>query len=402
MEIGMIAVVGGCYAEICFVPRWDHIYGSAGRAAAALSSLTRVDLYTLLSSQFRTDFHLAMSVYDVTHHFVPQDCAVTFQYLHPLASPYRFIDGQLPESGSLPHVRSENILVFGMVEYDPVVHGSRVVYDPQSDKPKLFSQSGSTAGELVYVLNALELEKITDLADVGDAAALLLRTESALAIVVKKGPFGATVFSSDGEVTDIPCYRARRVFKIGSGDIFAAAFAYFWQVGAESLANAADLASRAVACYVETQDAFIPDKIDLIRDFNQRVTTPPGLVYLAAPFFSLEQRWLLEETKALLESFGCRVFSPLHVVGTGRPNIETATEDLAGLQECKAVLALLNDNDTGTIFEVGYGTAIGKVTVVYAERNSSRDLVMLDGSGALIFPDYCSAVYNAVWESGGS
>lgn len=397
----MTAVVGGCYAEVCLVPSWNHIYGSAGRAAAAISSRTNdVELHTLLSSQFRTDFLFTMALYDITHRFIEQECSISFEYLHPLASPYLFIDGQMPSAGSLPHVRSKNVLVFGMVEYVPTVHGERVVYDPQSNKPKLFSSTGSTAQELVYVLNQMELEKLTGNTVLREAGLKLLTDENAVAIVVKRGPLGVAVFTrGSDDVQFVPCFRARRLFKIGSGDIFAAAFAYFWQTENESIMDAADLASRTVACYAETQDAFIPTKDELIRGYNEAITGTPGSIYLAAPFFSLEQRWILEETKLLLENFGCRVFSPLHQVGSGRSNSEIAVEDLQGLTSCNAILALVNDNDTGTIFEIGYGKAKDKSVVVYAERNSGRDLTMLDGSNCLVFPDFSSAVYNAIWES---
>lgn len=101
-----------------------------------------------------------------------------------------------------------------------------------------------------------------------------------------------------------------------------------------------------------------------------------------------------------MEYFGCRVFSPLHEVGTNRPQEEIFVEDLRGLNGCTAIMALINDNDTGTIFEIGYGQAKMKRVVIYGERNSARDLMMLSGPGCLVFPDYCSAVYNAVWESG--
>jgi bifunctional ADP-heptose synthase (sugar kinase/adenylyltransferase) len=301
--------------------------------------------------------------------------------------------------GTLPHVRRDNILVFGMVEYVPCVHGNRVVYDPQSNQPKTFSSSGSTANELIYVLNELELERITNLTNLKEAADKLLSDEKAVAIVVKRGPRGAAIFTRDEHTVFIPCYRARRVFKIGSGDMFAAAFAYFWQMGNERIAEAADLASRAVACYAETQDASIPSKEELLKGYNEPVEGRPGSVYLAAPFFSLEQRWILEETKLILENFGCDVFSPFHAVGTGLTNAQLAEEDLKGLVNCDAILGLINDNDTGTIFEIGFGSATKKKTVLYAERNSPRDFTMLDGTGCLIFPDYSSAVYNAVWES---
>jgi len=81
----VISVVGGCYAELCLVPSWNHIYGSAGRAAAALSSRCQVELFSLLSIEFEADFLFSMSAYDnVTHHSMEQTCAVSFEYLHRL------------------------------------------------------------------------------------------------------------------------------------------------------------------------------------------------------------------------------------------------------------------------------------------------------------------------------
>lgn len=398
----MISVVGGCYAEQCAVPAWNHIYGSAGRAAAAISSRGAATLHTLLSTKFENDFLFSMAACEVSHQFSSVNCSITFDYLHPLAAPTIYTDGKHPDAGVLPHIRGEHILYFGMMEYVPTVHGNRVVYDPQG-RALLFSKSGSTAEELVYVLNESELSGIAevekiDVKSIHEAALFVLKRERALAVIVKRGPLGATIFDASGSI-NISCFRARRVFKIGSGDIFAAAFSFFWMDGGETIANAADLASRAVACYVETQDAFIPTKEQLLKDYNQPISNPPNSVYIAAPFFSLEQRWLLEETKSLLEYFGCTVFSPFHNVGTGRSNSALAEGDLSGLIESAAVLALINDNDVGTIFEVGFAKAKKKRVVIYAEKNSPRDLTMLDGTSCLVVPDYCSAVYSAVWES---
>jgi len=342
-----------------------------------------------------------MSPYDIVHRFVSQSYSVEFQYLHPLSAPYYSELGEKLISGSMRPVRADNILCFGMMEYTPVVHGAgKVVYDPQGSTENLFSSAGSTARELIYVLNERELQSLTGTDDLQAAGEALLQRESnTIAVILKRGPLGLTVFQP-GRSEDLPAYRARRVFKIGSGDIFAAAFAYFWMIGGDSIEIAADLASRCAACYVETQDAYIPEKNELLRDFNNPVIGSPGSIYLASPFFSLEQRWLVEESKNLLEGFGCRVFSPLHEVGTGKTNQIIATEDLVGLDRSNAVIALINDGDTGTVFEIGYGIARKKPVVVYAERNNARDLTMLDGTGCLVFPDYCSAIYNAVWESG--
>jgi nucleoside 2-deoxyribosyltransferase len=124
----------------------------------------------------------------------------------------------------------------------------------------------------------------------------------------------------------------------------------------------------------------------------------PGLIYLAAPFFSLEQLWLVEETKVILEALGAKVFSPLHNVGFGRPQ-DVAPKDLEGLERSESVLAIMNGSDAGTVFEIGYAVAKNKKVNIYADRNLVSDLTMVTGTNCSVYADYCSAVYAAVWDA---
>jgi hypothetical protein len=395
----VITVVGGVYGERCSLPAWDFVYGSGGRAAACISTRTTTQLFTLLSNELKPDFEQILQAYDIHLRPTAHEYTVNFDYLHPLSSPYILKSGNKPEAGVLPIVRENNILLFGMVDYIATVHGKRVVYDPQGgEKVLLFSETGSTASELIYVLNDSELVRAAGETDLAIAADILLRGENAFAVIVKMGPLGAKIFSSEGESFDIPAYRSRRVFKIGSGDVFSAAFAYYWMEGQQSPQSAADLASRSVAAYAETREPYIAPAAEQDRNLIAVRQSAPGQIYLAAPFFSLEQLWLVEETRVILEALGATVFSPLHVVGFGRPK-EIAPKDLSGLDSSVSVLAIMNGSDAGTVFEIGYAVAKRKKISIYADRNLTSDLTMVIGTDCSVFADYCSAVYTAIWDA---
>lgn len=136
-------------------------------------------------------------------------------------------------------------------------------------------------------------------------------------VVVKRGCSGATVHRPGRDPVAVPAYRSARVFKIGSGDVFSAAFAHHWGERGLDAAAAADLASRAVHHFVDTRSLPLPAAADLADQALAPVGGEPGRVYLAAPFFHIAQRWLVEEARDRLHALGASVFSPLHDVGTG-------------------------------------------------------------------------------------
>ncbi|WP_431273193.1 nucleoside 2-deoxyribosyltransferase [Variovorax ureilyticus] len=119
-------------------------------------------------------------------------------------------------------------------------------------------------------------------------------------------------------------------------------------------------------------------------------------VYLAAPFFTLAQLWLVEQTRTQLQQFGLDVFSPYHDVGVGSAD-EVVQADLAGLREVDFVFAVADGLDAGTLVEIGYALARGVPVVIYCENEGEEDLKMMSGSGCIICSDYVSAIYRALW-----
>lgn len=47
-------------------------------------------------------------------------------------------------------------------------------------------------------------------------------------VVIKMGGHGALVATKSSEPTAVPAYKSGNVWKLGSGDVFSAAFTSFW------------------------------------------------------------------------------------------------------------------------------------------------------------------------------
>lgn len=402
-----IHVVGGVYREYCVHPRWNDIYGSAGRAALAIASL---DIDCVLHSYMDESGLQAMNEKGVwletfkaraTH----IEGGVGFRYLHDLAVPV--IHG-LPVAGhpSL-EVREDNVVRFGMLEGDAVVHAKQVVYDPQNVRDsRPFRENGSTAERLALVLNLREARQLARMpVEAAPAVAAKLADEQAAEVVVlKMGPQGALVWTKS-KSSRVPAYRTKRVWKIGSGDCFVAHFAAAWIEQGLSAEHAAEVASRATAYYCETQA--LPTRSDLSTFSPQPVVVSKASeegegetrqVYLAGPFFDLMQLWMVEQARDHLSSMGLRVFSPYHDIGLGAAD-DVVEKDLIAIRESDVVFAIVDGLDPGTIYEVGYARAIGKPVVVFCERHQGEGTKMMEGSGCIMCDDYSTAIYHAQWEA---
>lgn len=394
----MITVVGGVYAERCIEPFWDDVYGSAGRAAAAISAaVPGVRLVTYRAEDLADGLENLAAVYGLTVEGPAMKTGVGFDYMHSLAEP-RITprpDALQPQQPPLV-VEDDVVLRFGMLEGTAVVTARRAVYDPQSAfDPRPFHENGSSAKELAVILNMLEARRLTGETEPERMIEKLLASQGATIVVLKMGGRGALVACGNDRAS-VPAYRSDTVWKIGSGDVFSAAFTQFWAVESYPPALAADLASRAVSRYAETRTLPIPSS-DILGGLSAEPVVPgKGRVYIAAPFFNLGELWVVEEIRSHLREMGVDVFSPLHDVGRG-PASEVAAKDLEGLDLCGAVLAVLNGGDAGTIFEVGYAVAKGLPVVALAQNVRPEDLKMPEGAGCRIVEDLVSAIYHVVW-----
>jgi Nucleoside 2-deoxyribosyltransferase/pfkB family carbohydrate kinase len=398
-----IAIAGGFYGETCIDPEWHEMFGPGGRAAAALARRgVEVELHSYCEEARKpqTEFQAMNFGFGLVGH--PCPFTVAFHYLHFLSVPVI-----VPPPGRILKqptfkVSADVVIRYGLLEGDAQVHGEKVVYDPQDAfSPRFFSENGSTAQQLVVVSNITEARLLTNRAVPEEMAEVLLTKENAKAVIIKMGGEGAIVRTAT-ECVYVPAHYTPTVRKIGSGDVYSAEFAYGWAVLNLDPVAAAKRASLQTAYYCEYQTLPIKSEVTL-RDLPK--AEYPSLapasskqydVYLAGPFFSLAERWLIEEARGLLQSMGLRVFSPIHIVGDGPAKI-VAQADLKGLDDSRFVFACLDGFDPGTIFEIGYAHAKGIPILCYGRNLSEQDTVMFEGTGCNIISDFVSAIYRAAF-----
>lgn len=390
-----ITVIGGVYFEFCYEPLWDQLYGSAGRAAAALSSHCNVRLHTRIGKSDKQVLNALANSHEFDTDPIVEGATGRFKYEHALAVPSCSI-GLDPCNLPQYKVQGQDVLAFGMVDCNPIVQAKRLVYDPQSpDNPKLLTLD-SVPSEAVLVLNATEMKLLFGETEDLLASAREQWVHSVVGVVVKKGAKGTEIFTDDG-IVSIPPLRTSTVFPIGSGDVFAAYFSLYWLSYNKGVADAARAAAMAAAYYCDTCCFVVPDKYFRSADSYPPAPLPkPGRkIYLAGPFFDIAQRWLINQARDFLSS-SLEVFSPMHDVGRGNAD-EVVPQDLKAIDDCDALFAICDGLDSGTIFEVGYARAQGKPVVVFSQRESIESLKMLAGSECRIHEDFATALYDACW-----
>lgn len=389
-------VTGGVYREECIWPYWSRIFGSAGRAAAAISTLSpSSSLVAYACRSWADDVRQSMLQFGVLPELTEIDEDIGFHYFHPLSAAE--LVGASGKRKPALQADGDVVLRFGMVEGDAIVNAKRAIYDPQNPNDVLrFRENGSTADSLAIVLNEVELEASVVLNGEEGARALMLESGASV-IVVKMGPAGALVVD-ERRCTSIPAYTSEAVFKIGSGDIFSAVFAHVWGELHRDAASAARVASQAVARYVASRGVQVSlDGLDRLAPIAR--SNPEGRIYIAAPFFTLSQRWLVEEIRRCLHMLGAKSFSPIHDVGSHGTSSFIASEDLKGLEGCTAMLAVIDGEDAGTLFEVGYARRLGIPVIALSESSRPESLTMLEGTGCRVTPDFTTAIYEVVWHA---
>ncbi|MCZ1075605.1 PfkB family carbohydrate kinase [Rhodococcus sp. A5(2022)] len=386
-------IIGGTYREQCAFPSHHELIGSGMRAAAALAgSGIEVLLTSAIHESEQIEADVVAATYGVTANWQMRTRSVSFSYFTPLNAPVISGIGSRLQQGI--DESDDVVLAFGMIESGHVkVAGRRVVVDPQ--RPRNLTEEdlpAVSADEQAWTLNEREVQHLTGVQDVSEGAKRLIADRGLSVVVTKRGPRGALVTTAGYQETVGACV-TESVFPIGSGDVYASAFAWAWGVEGADPVEAATIASNAAAQWCETRNYPIP--MDVLKGRVTRDVVPPGgsgVVYLAGPFFNLQQRWMVDVVKDALSP---RVWSPSHEVGPG--GLEVAKKDLEGLEHCDSILALLDDNDPGTVFEAGYATKMGIPVVIYAENLDAEGAKMLIGSGAQHFTDLSTAVYKAQW-----
>jgi ATP-dependent protease HslVU (ClpYQ) peptidase subunit len=392
-------VVGGTYREECANPLTRLLRGSGLRAAAALnSSEIHATLYSAIEEAAADEAKYVAGGLEVEDSWHARTESVRFGYFTPLSAPT--IDGRLSKLAGSLVADDSTVLVFGMVEASEgqIRVGSRsLILDPQQPRDLVeLDMSGLACDQLAIVANAAETVALGGGNTIREAADKLRDRYKADVVVTKRAAMGCLVTTEGSQIAVGP-FPTHRVWPIGSGDIFAAAFALFWGELRATPEEAARAASLWTAHWCANPDRDLRIEGDP-KQHGVLVELDPGPqpnTYLAGPFFNLSQRWLVELVRESLLHLGATTFSPFHDVGRGGSDV--ARQDLEGLEESTSMLALLDGADAGTLFEAGYATAKRIPVVGYAENPDPEGWKMLEGTGAELHQDLTTAAYRAIW-----
>ena len=395
-------IAGGFYREISIFPGDDQLFGSGGRAAAALCALSdNIELHTYVGESNLKDIDLFATQWGIDIKHYQTEETLTFEYYHGLSTPIiRPIPLTLNKHAPI-RLTGDVILRFGMLEGEAIVEAKTVVYDPQHPhKPQFFDDNGSKADRLAYVLNRFEILALTGLDSVEVAAKTLIKEKKLDALVVKSGAFGAEVWEGQTS-TKVSAYETPSIWPIGSGDVFASIFTHYWGKLELPAVEAAKYASRAAAIYCDNRRLQFQHDELATSTFMYQILEPKRnpsdcIIYIAGPFFTMGEYWLVCEARTALIGSGYRTFSPIHDVGLGSAE-EVVQKDIDGLKSCHVVLSLCDGLDSGTLFEVGYAVREGIPVVSFAEHTTNEAMKMLKGSGCKLFSDFTTAIYHTQW-----
>ncbi|MGJ1418724.1 PfkB family carbohydrate kinase [Sphingobacterium spiritivorum] len=394
----MINVIGGTYREIDYDNLSYEIFGSGFRACKfLLENNCNVNFITIGNADVELYLETNRNGYpkfnfDCINNYQP----ITFKYSFSLDNPLIFPSTTNIDKINIPFLNGDNIVCFGMLEGEYTIKGKKVVYDPQTTiKPKKFTEFGETE-ELIYIINKAESESISGYTEDNDIKRFFFEKEKAKAVIIKNGPYGATVFLNSTQ-HKISSYVTPLVNKIGSGDIFTASFSYYWIEKGLPIEKSAELASLSTAYYCDLQ-AYI-DTTSIVNIKYTKYTykdLSTKQVYIAAPFFSLAELILVDKIRSAFLSFGVKVFSPFHDIGLGNERI-IAEKDIEGLTKSDIIFSVFDNLDAGTLVESGYAFAKNKLIIGYHRTCAPKDLLMLTPSNTTIFTNLTTAIYQTIW-----
>ncbi|RXQ90969.1 hypothetical protein EO244_12760 [Ancylomarina salipaludis] len=401
----MITVVGGTYRELCIEPNHNEIYGSGLRAVKLLLENTddAINFYTSGNSFIKSHLSNYCKVYNkLSTNVIDNDVLFTFKYSFFLDNPNIYPSVNSNESKNLVRVKDKNVICFGMLDSNFQIDAEKVVFDPQSSCAPISFNDSSNAKELVYIVNLNEAKVLSKKEQLDDILEHFFCTEKVFALIIKNGPYGATLFESKSTKYEIPVFKSSNVFKIGSGDIFTTVFGYYWLSGQiNELKKCAEKASKITAIYCEYgaysnlfKGCDVMKQLKNLKIEHSEIIDKQ--VYLAGPIFSLSNLILIDKVRDCFIDMGIRVFSPYHDVGIG-DSTEIAKSDIVGIDTSDIVFAIIDGLDSGTMIELGYAMSKGKKIVGYNKNENVDSLLMLSPANCVFHRDLTSAIYHTIW-----
>jgi hypothetical protein len=376
-------IVGGTYIEECKWPESHRLMGSGARAALVISDLSPgSELYTYVDPANRDDLKFTMT--KVKPRLRARREPITFYYEHPLTSPPEQQPNKPLPKGPSWAITGDTVLAFPLRECKVLVNADRAVIEisPREDERIERGKIGTLA--LIAGQDGLPDPSSATAPDLRSRAEGWLIKYDADLIIIRWQAGGGVLFDGKRQ-WDIPAYVVRNWFKIGAGNVFCAMFAHYWGEQKMDALRAAELASRSSAYYAS--ELAIPmvaeGALPAMETFNPTIECK---IFIASPWSSMAQRWLLNQAIDSLDRLGLRTVSAYDLK---RRDIE------AQLDRCDAVLVLAEGADIASVLAVGLARVRHLPIVVLAE-DSKESRLDWQGTDCEIASDFASAIYRAM------
>ena len=277
-------------------------------------------------------------------------------------------------------------------DYASQLHSRLNGLDVQYDIDSILSLPSLSMFNIVFIsssdiCNAVNLP-LTEVVDI-------LFKKGAQVVVTKFGQGGSSVYQKDNDRIDIPAYISDYRYTIGAGDVFNTVFLleYF---RFNNIEQAGHHASMAVADFIESftltsaQWDFSNIASQRYHQFLHPETINSISIYLAGPFFSQGELTTVNYLYQSLTKCGFNVFSPWHNDGVidnikGPESLRVFDNNISAIKSSDIIIAILDYEDPGTIWECGYGYAHNKT--IYALNTTNRPLNLMTICGVkLITP----------------
>jgi len=397
-------VVGGAYKERCWYPHWDRIFGSGLRAALAVSKISKnSELYTFADPSLEEDIKATLGAFGVRSHITHVRGRIIAEYLYPLGQVDLFSEGTDMPGGLSLNASGNVALSFGLIEGTAKLEAKFIIHDPQSElvRPdshvnEQFRPERFITDNLTVILGESDFPGEKNSRSQIDYVRGKYRAKI---LVSRRRAGGATVYIGDSEPQEVPAYEAQSFFKIGTGDVFAAAYAHYWAERGFGPVEAADIASRCMSYFADGGAIPLPCHTAL-GDMN-RINTYNVMqkIYIAGAVKHLPIGWLATEASEKLRKLGADTFWPVRDVDVEISPGRMSSQNLDGMDDCSAVLALADDANEELISEIDYARKRGIPIVIYSASVPYQKLVDRYGNGPDYQHDFTSALYRVRWAS---
>lgn len=256
-----------------------------------------------------------------------------------------------------------------------------IFLDPKPNELSIADARRLISFATCLLVNEEEAQKLTNKSNISDAIASLKQL-GIPQIIVKQGIRGCFVIDEKQE-DRVSAFKSRAKCTLGSGDVFGGTLitSYFMT---KNLIYSVKLACCAAANFIEqceTEAILSREAVLHDMEVREQIDVPDvsrQSVYLAGPFFSHQELQWVNNVCNALEDTGFKVHSPSRdngIITELTPPEERQKifqKDISLLEQVDIVVSLLDHNDSGTHFEVGYAHKMG--IPVFALKTSTEPL----------------------------